>query len=209
MDLWPSRPMPQHRPLTLSHRRSPVKSVAALSSSSETSILEAGQTTTTSVGTLAISLSLSLSLSLVLSLSMVVPRYLGHLALLVIYEDTITDLQAACLFDNGEAALPHPGGATSGFQDASGAFTGWGGAVDYCISQGASGVCPLATYCPNGPGGEPAGGRRRGDQWAPYLAPGRVNKWVQVGTMGNDPTNTCDPDGPQTTGDGTIHSGAI
>jgi len=96
---------------------------------------------------------------------------------------------------------------TTGFEDASGSFTGWGAAVDYCIAQGTSGVCPLATYCPNGPGGEPAGGRRSGDQWSPYIAPGRVNRWVQVGTMGGDPANTCDPDGPAAVGD-TIHSDA-
>eukprot|EP01046_Picozoa_sp_COSAG06_P069887 COSAG06_NODE_19276_length_845_cov_1.650134_1_plen_65_part_10 len=37
------------------------------------------------------------------------------------------------------------GGMTAGFEDASGSFTGWGAAVDYCIAQGTSGVCPLAT----------------------------------------------------------------
>ena len=52
-----------------------------------------------------------------------------------------------------------------------------------------------------------AGGRRPGDQWAPYIAPGRVNRWVQVGTMRGDPANTCDPDGPAAVGD-TIHSDA-
>jgi hypothetical protein len=123
--------------------------------------------------------------------------------LLVCWRDTLH----VCLFDQGEGALPHPGGMTTGFEDASGSFTGWGAAVDYCIAQGTSGVCPLATYCPNGPGGEPAGGRRPGDQWSPYIAPGRVNRWVQVGTMGGDPANTCDPDGPAAVGD-TIHSDA-
>eukprot|EP01043_Picozoa_sp_COSAG02_P050497 COSAG02_NODE_5195_length_4551_cov_1.826370_4_plen_454_part_00 len=136
-------------------------------------------------------------------------RFLGYLALLTIFEEVITAEHAACLFDQGVQALPHPGGATTGFQDGSGAFTGWGAAVDYCISQGTSGVCPLATYCPNGAGGDPAGGRRRGDQWAPYLAPGRINSWVQVGTMGDDPDLTCDPNGPQSRGDNTIHSDPV
>eukprot|EP01046_Picozoa_sp_COSAG06_P069888 COSAG06_NODE_19276_length_845_cov_1.650134_2_plen_136_part_00 len=35
-------------------------------------------------------------------------RFLGHLALLTIYEDVITDAHATCLFDQGEDALPHP-----------------------------------------------------------------------------------------------------
>ena len=63
-------------------------------------------------------------------------------------------------------------------------FTSWGAAVDFCIAQGAEGLCPLDTICPDGAGAPPFGGRRSGgtgdDQWAPYGGDGQ-NKWVQTG----------------------------
>eukprot|EP01043_Picozoa_sp_COSAG02_P057026 COSAG02_NODE_6857_length_3324_cov_17.657674_2_plen_808_part_01 len=120
-------------------------------------------------------------------------RFLGHMALLVVYPSVLTGSQASCLFDRGEQALPYPTGESVGFQDASGQFdqTSWGAAVDYCIAQGTGGLCPLSTYCPDGPGSPPFGGTRQGNQWAPYVAPGKTNKWVQVGVYGTDPDNTC------------------
>ena len=119
-------------------------------------------------------------------------RFLGRIALLVIYHADLTGTQASCLFNQGEQALPYPSGSTTRFEDATGVFgSGWGQAVDYCILQGAEGLCPLSTYCPDGPGAQPFGGRRTGNQWAPYMAAGKTNKWVQVGTFSSDLRNTC------------------
>lgn len=94
-------------------------------------------------------------------------RFLGHIALLVIYPSQLSASQASCLFDQGEQALPYPSGETIGFQDATGAFSqsSWGAAVDYCVAQGATGLCPLDTYCPDGAGSQPFGGTRQGNQW--------------------------------------------
>ena len=51
--------------------------------------------------------------------------------------------------------------------------------VAYCRTQGKS-LCPRSSYCLQGPGAPPAGGRRSGDQWAPTSD--GDNTWVQVGT---------------------------
>eukprot|EP01050_Picozoa_sp_SAG11_P005438 SAG11_NODE_384_length_9897_cov_11.158502_6_plen_236_part_00 len=68
---------------------------------------------------------------------------------------------------------------------AAGAYNSWGAAVDFCVAHGAEDLCPLETYCPNGAGMAPYGGRRSGrngdDQWAPYGGDGD-NRWVQTGT---------------------------
>eukprot|EP01052_Picozoa_sp_SAG31_P005939 SAG31_NODE_269_length_18741_cov_11.185441_3_plen_321_part_00 len=57
----------------------------------------------------------------------------------------------------------------------------WRSAVDFCVEQGADGICPLEIYCPEGQGFPPVGGTRVGDQWAPYGGDGE-NRWVQVGS---------------------------
>ena len=58
----------------------------------------------------------------------------------------------------------------------------------FCSSQGQM-LCCYDDYCPDGPGQAPLGGRRGGDEWAPTRDD--ANYWVQVGTWGGDPANSC------------------
>jgi hypothetical protein len=67
-------------------------------------------------------------------------------------------------------------------------FDTWGGAVDFCIAQGANDLCSYDVYCPDGAGSPPFGGLRVGkinnadlkDQWSPISGEGQ-NVWVQTG----------------------------
>ena len=58
---------------------------------------------------------------------------------------------------------------TGDWIEASGAYNSWGAAVDFCIAQGGTDLCPFEVYCPDGISAAPFGGRRVGsngdDQW--------------------------------------------
>ena len=49
--------------------------------------------------------------------------------------------------------------------------------------------CTDETYCPDGGGQEPIGGRKSGDKWSPISD--SPNKWVQVGAWAGSNANTC------------------
>ena len=138
-------------------------------------------------------------------------RFLGHIALLLIFHADLTASQASCVFEEGEMLLPHPTGITSGFQNTD-EWTTWGAAMDWCAAQeDATELCTLDVYCPDGVGADPFGGARTGDRWAPYLIEGRLNTWVQVGMSGrNDRCQTSvggwqPPRGSGTMGDVRHH----
>ena len=75
------------------------------------------------------------------------------------------------------------------------AGTTWDDGVEFCANQGNEldgdpwELCPYETYCPNGGGQEPIGGRKSGDKWSPISD--SPNKWVQVGAWAGSNANTC------------------